>query len=168
MTERTTPYAPGRDTVAQEVHKAINDLIRVYQFRDRDRICCYDVSVTQSHALDRLRRLGSLTLNELAAAMYIEKSTASRLVDGLIARGYVTRRRHPDDGRTILVSLTRPGERLAVRIEEDMVRMEARILADFSEAERETIARALRALADAAASRVDVENGSCTWNSPAA
>lgn len=31
---------------AEELHEALNQLVRVYQFRDRDRICCYDVSVT--------------------------------------------------------------------------------------------------------------------------
>ena len=155
-------------SVAQDVHRAINDLIRVYQFKDRDRVCCYDVSSTQSYALERLRRLGPSTLNELAAAMYIEKSSASRLVDGLVAKSYVTRRKHPEDGRTVLVSLTRSGVRLTERIEQDMIREEEHILVDFSESQRRTIARALRRLADAAASRVDTSGGVCSWTEPAA
>jgi MarR family 2-MHQ and catechol resistance regulon transcriptional repressor len=157
-----------RKSLAQDVHEAINDLIRVYQFKDRDRVCCYDVSATQSYALDRIRRAGPLTLNELAAAMYIEKSSASRLVDGLVSKGYVSRRKHPDDGRTVLVTLTRSGERLAERIEQDMIREEEAILTDFSLAERKTIARALRALTEAAASRVDTTGGACSWTEPAA
>ena len=160
--------ATTRKSLAQDVHEAINDLIRVYQFKDRDRVCCYDVSATQSYALDRLRRIGPATLNELAAAMYIEKSSASRLVDGLVAKSYVSRRKHPDDGRTILVSLTRSGERLTERIEQDMIREEDLILADFTVAERQTIARALRALTNAASSRVDTSGGACHWTEPAA
>ena len=57
--------------------------MRVYQFRDRDRICCFDVSVSQCYALEGLVRRGGLTLNELAAHLYLDKSTASRVVDAL-------------------------------------------------------------------------------------
>ena len=32
---------------AEELYEAVNQLIRVHQFRDRDYICCHDVSVAQ-------------------------------------------------------------------------------------------------------------------------
>ena len=32
---------------AETLHAALSELVRVYQFRDRDRICCHDISVTQ-------------------------------------------------------------------------------------------------------------------------
>jgi hypothetical protein len=44
------------DAVA--LHEALSELVRVYQFRDRDRICCHDISVTQCYALDALLRRG--------------------------------------------------------------------------------------------------------------
>src|SRR5688500_8387945 len=31
----------------RELRRALSELVRVYQFRDRDRICCYDISVSQ-------------------------------------------------------------------------------------------------------------------------
>ena len=158
MTTRTS-----HDPIALELHRALLELQRAYQFRDRDRVCCYDVSVTQSHALDRLRRLGPLTLNELAAALFIEKSTASRLVNGLEEKSYVARRQHPDDGRIVQVWLTRPGERLAERIEADMVGQEEQTLRDFTEDERRVIARAISDLAAAASSRISTEGGFCEW-----
>ena len=34
--------ALARDT--EELYDALEDLLRVYQFRDRDRICCFDIS----------------------------------------------------------------------------------------------------------------------------
>ena len=45
---------------AEELQAAIADLVRVYQFRDRDRICCYDISVTQCYALETLVNAGPL------------------------------------------------------------------------------------------------------------
>ena len=68
---------------ARAVHEALSDLVRVYQFRDRDRICCHDVSVTQCYALEALIRRGPITLGELAAELYLDKSTASRVVGTL-------------------------------------------------------------------------------------
>lgn len=157
------PAANVANELALDVHRALLDLIRVYQFRDRDRVCCYDVSVTQSHALDRLRRLGPLTLNDFAESLYIEKSTASRLIDGLEAKGYVSRERAPEDRRRLEIRITRSGERLAGRIEEDMIRSEAAVLENFTEREQAAIARALSRLGGAAAARVTFEGGVGTW-----
>ncbi|SUC58290.1 MarR family transcriptional regulator [Pseudomonas aeruginosa] len=50
---------------AEELHEALNQLVRVYQFRDRDRICCYDVSVTQSYAVETLVRKGPMRMQAL-------------------------------------------------------------------------------------------------------
>ena len=36
---------------AEHLSDALSELIRVTQFRDRDRACCYDISVSQCHAL---------------------------------------------------------------------------------------------------------------------
>ena len=78
-----------RDAVA--LQRVLTDLIRVYQFRDRDAVCCYDVSIGQCHGLERLAHSGPMTLNEFAASLYLEKSSASRLADGLERKGYINR-----------------------------------------------------------------------------
>ena len=51
---------------ASALQDALGELVRVYQFRDRDRICCHDVSVTQCYAIEALLRRGPSGLNELA------------------------------------------------------------------------------------------------------
>lgn len=137
---------------ALALQEALTDLVRAYQFRDREAICCYDVSLGQSHALERLSRDGPMTMNDFAAALFLEKSSASRLVDGLVKKGYVTRRADETDGRYVRVHLTKPGRVLAQRLEDDLVAKRSRILADFSETERRTIVRALARLADAVGS----------------
>src|SRR3954452_12732269 len=87
--------ALARDT--EELYHALEDLLRVYQFRDRDRICCCHVSVSQCYALEGLVRRGSMTLNELAPCLYLDKSTASRVVDALERKGDAARLPHPKD-----------------------------------------------------------------------
>ncbi len=76
---------------AEALYEALNQLVRVYQFRDRDRICCYDVSVTQCYAVETLVKQGPLRLQALAEEMFLDKSTASRVVDTLERKGYVSR-----------------------------------------------------------------------------
>ena len=73
--------------------------MRVYQFRDRDRICCHDVSVTQCYALETLVDHGPLRLGALAQRLFLDKSTTSRVVATLVKKGYVEQQ--PDAvGRT--------------------------------------------------------------------
>lgn len=146
---------------AAELHRALSELVRVYQFRDRDRICCHDVSVTQCYALDALVRRGALTLNALAAELYLDKSTASRVVDGLERKGYVERRTHPEDRRALLLDLTAAGRETHGRIEHDILEEEKALLADFPPEVRQSMARLIGRLARAAAARVDTTQGSC-------
>jgi hypothetical protein len=54
ITTSTTDASLRRDAVGSQA--AVADLVRVYQFRDRDRICCHDVSVTQCDAFSRARK----------------------------------------------------------------------------------------------------------------
>ena len=156
MTEATA-------TETERLHRAIIDLIRVYQFRDREAVCCYDVSVTQSHALDCLLLRGALTMNELAEALFLEKSTMSRIVDGLEEKEYVRRTKHPDDGRAVLLEITARGSRLAEKIAQDMKTQQAAIFADFSANERRTIRQGIERLAAAVARRVDSSGGNSRW-----
>lgn len=147
------------DTLA--FHRALVEFVRVYQFRDRERICCHDVSVTQCYALEVLVQRGARTLNGLSADLYLDKSTASRVVDALQEKGYAVRRANPASRRSVLVSATRAGRKLHARIERDILLEEQRLLQDFAPEVRVRMTQLVRALAQSAASRVDTRGGSC-------
>lgn len=155
----TNGRTAAEETVA--FHRALTELIRVYQFRDRDRICCYDVSVTQCYALEALVLQGAMTLNELAAALYLDKSTASRVADGLEKKGYVERGPHPESRRSVLLEATGEGRELHARIESDVLAEEERLLAGFAPEVRRSMTRLIEGLAQAAAARVDTSGGGC-------
>ena len=144
----------GADAAA--LHDALTELVRVYQFRDRDRICCHDVSVTQCYAIEALVRRGPSGLNELAAELFLDKSTASRVVNTLERKGYVSRAPHPEDGRAIVLSVTAAGRRLHDRIRTDLVKETRELLRDFEPQVRAGAARLIRRLARAAAARSGV------------
>jgi len=152
---------PGLERDAAELYDALSELVRVYQFRDRDRICCYDVSVTQCYALETLARQGGMTLNDLAAQLYLDKSTASRVVDALERKGYMTRVTHPQDRRAVLLEATAAGRELEGKIRTDILAEERELLAGFPSEVRQSMARLLRQLARAASARGTGEAGSC-------
>jgi DNA-binding MarR family transcriptional regulator len=138
---------------AEKLYAALSELVRVYQFRDRDTICCYDVSVTQCYAIEALLRRGPSGLNEVAAELYLDKSTTSRVVATLQRKGYVTRASHPEDGRAVILSVTSAGRKLHDRIRKDLVEEERKLLADFEPEVRKAAPQLLLRLARAAASR---------------
>ena len=137
---------------ATELQDALAEFLRVYQFRDRDRICCHDVSVTQCYALDALLRRDLATLNELAGDLCLDKSTASRVVATLQRKGYVARTPHPRDARAVLLTATASGKRLVERIRGDLVEEKKALLAEFPEEVRESAAELIQRLT--AASRM--------------
>ena len=149
----------ARDT--EELYDSLEDLLRVYQFRDRDRICCFDVSVSQCYALEGLVRRGDMTLNDLAAFLYIDKSTASRVVDALERKGYVVRTPHPKDGRAVLLTATPAGRELEGKIRESILAEERQLLADFTPEVRQAMTLLIRRLASAASAAIETSGGSC-------
>ncbi len=151
--EPAGPSDPVLERDAEEMYEALSDLIRVYESRDRDRICCFDVSVSQCYALETLVRRGGMTLNELAAQLYLDKSTASRVVDALERKGYVARMTHPQDGRALLLEATKAGRALEEKIRDSILTQERALLAGFAPEVRQAMTRLLRQLGRAAASR---------------
>jgi DNA-binding MarR family transcriptional regulator len=139
---------------AEAVHRVLSELLRLLQFRDRDRICCHDISVTQCYALEALVTGGGQTLNEIAATLLLDKSTASRVLDALVAKGYATRQPHPDDGRAVLLAATPAGKRLYTRIDADLLGSVQAVLTDVDPEVRGAIAGLLEQLLQAAAPRL--------------
>ena len=145
------PTALDRDALA--LHEAVADLVRVYQFRDRDRICCHDVSVTQCYALETIVEHGPLRLSALADRLFLDKSTTSRVVSTLVRKGYVEQRADATDGRATTLSATRHGQRLCARITDDLVDQQKQLLQDLDPGVRAGVVQVLRRLAHAADAR---------------
>jgi MarR family 2-MHQ and catechol resistance regulon transcriptional repressor len=152
---------PELDSDAHAMGEALSDLIRVVQFRDRDRACCYDVSVSQCYALKAVVDRGPLTVNALAAHLFLDKSTASRVANGLVDMGYLARARNPADGRVVRLVATPEGRAMYVRITEDLAGEYGDLLADFDPEVRKGMIRLLGRLGQAFAARVDVRGGTC-------
>ena len=153
----TTHAAPSKastlDQDAVALHNAVAELVRVYQFRDRDRICCHDVSVTQCYALETLVAHGPMRLSSLAERLFLDKSTTSRVIGTLVKKGYVEQAADPRDGRATALSATRKGRSLCARITDDLVDQQKQLLHDLDPEVRAGVVEVLRRLARAADAR---------------
>ena len=54
---------------------------------------------------------GAMRPSDLAAALYLDKSTVSRQIDAAARLGLVERSPHPDDARAVTVRLTPDGQK---------------------------------------------------------
>ncbi|MEO8078374.1 MAG: MarR family transcriptional regulator [Acidobacteriota bacterium] len=147
----STQTALDRDAAA--LHDAVADLVRVYQFRDRDSICCHDVSVTQCYALETLVEHGPMRLSALAERLFLDKSTTSRVVSTLVRKGYVEQRADATDGRATTLSATRQGQRLCTRITGELVAQQKQLLQDLDPDIRAGVVEVIRRLSQAADAR---------------
>jgi DNA-binding MarR family transcriptional regulator len=149
------PTVPPADLQrdAAALQAAVADLVRVYQFRDRDRICCHDISVTQCYALETLAEHGPMRLSALAERLFLDKSTTSRVVNTLVRKGYVEQRADATDGRAMLINATRQGQRLCTRISSDLVEQQKQLLGDLPPEIRAGVVQVIQRLAQAADAR---------------
>lgn len=143
----------GLDKDAWDLHQAVSELVRVYQFRDRKSIFYYDVSVTQCYALSSIIMHGPMTLNRLASELYLDKSTASRVVGSLVRKGYVRRSADPGDARALKLEVTRKGVSLHSKITRDLVEETKNVVADYDSDARRATARLISRLAQRASER---------------
>jgi MarR family 2-MHQ and catechol resistance regulon transcriptional repressor len=150
---RTLATDRDLDRDARALQAAVADLVRVYQFRDRDRICCHDISVTQCHALEALVEHGPMRLSELTERLFLDKSTTSRVIGTLVKKGYVEQRPDTTDGRATALHPTARGRRLCERITDGLVQQQKQLLQDLDPEIREGVVNVIRRLAHAADSR---------------
>jgi DNA-binding MarR family transcriptional regulator len=131
----------------------MTDFLRFYQFRDRDRLGYYGLTITQHYVLDVLIQRGAITLNVLAADIRLDKSTLSRVVDGLERKQAAKRIANPADGRSTLIRITRSGRERRERAVSNLVAENAKVLSGFTPATRRQFATLISALTQAARER---------------
>lgn len=138
---------------AEALHSALSRLVRVYQFRDRDTICCHDISVTQWYALEALAEHGVLRSQALADALRLDKSTTTRVVDSLVRKGYVERQPEEEDRRAVALKITARGRSLYERINRELIEQQVELLRDLDSSVWAGAAEVINRLAHAAEAR---------------
>src|SRR5216683_2738108 len=104
-----------------------------------------------AHRVPRPRvisRGGTLSVNEIAAKIRLNKSTASRVVQSLEEKKLVRRSESAEDRRSVMTSVTAKGLSLWKQIVSDTNRVYDDELAECDQAERKTVTRLLRRIVE--------------------
>lgn len=108
----------------------------------------YHLTQLQYIILCALEEHGSIDQITLGGHTALDRNTVAVVVKKLEERGLVTRRRNPEDRRSMLVTLTAEGERLRHAAEPAVDEVQDAILAPLEDDEREILCRLLRRIAD--------------------
>jgi DNA-binding MarR family transcriptional regulator len=143
-----TPAAEGDAAVLQ---RHLAGFVRAFGLhRPHETPCGTPVPVSEAHALSILAEQGPLTQTDLVHHLALGKSTVSRLVDQVVARGWAERTTSPDDARCRLVALTPAGHDAAAGLQRARAARFARLLDRIPLAERPAVLAALTTLTEAA------------------
>jgi MarR family transcriptional regulator, organic hydroperoxide resistance regulator len=90
-------------------------LIRV-RMRERLKLEGHSLTPEEMAIIHHLWQQDGQTQSQLASAAIRERTTITRLLDGLVRKGFVERRGHPDDRRKVCTWLTKKGLQLRDRL----------------------------------------------------
>lgn len=128
--------------------------------RDGQTPCGQPLPPSQAQALHVLLAAGPAAQQRLAAALYLDKSSVSRLLDRMERRGWITRAPNRENRREKLVSLTPSGTAAAQRLRQSArARFEA-LVACLSGDEVDAVLSALAVLNQAVGALPDRAVGS--------
>ena len=108
-----------------------------------------DLSLTQLRALAILRDREP-TMAQLAEYLGLERSSVSGLMDRAVRRGLAKRTTSREDARSVHVSLTAEGQRLAIELADRVARLLAPMTGRLAAAEQKRLTVLLSAMLDPA------------------
>lgn len=129
------------EALAFRIHRT-NRLLRTHLARFLTTVAP-DVTPEQWFVLARVATGGPVRQVDLAEPVLGDPPNVSRLIDALVARGYVERSPDPADRRSWLVSLTRSGKALAAKVGNRAIDERRAVFAGFDEGELDALATAL-------------------------
>ena len=97
-------------TLVSDIRTASRDLVRQFGLM-KQTVAGTDLTLSSVHAIIEIGRAGQLSSRELSEMLQLEKSTVSRLVKSLVARGELREQRANNDLRVKLLSLTGQGRK---------------------------------------------------------
>ncbi len=128
------PQPAGQLDLGDGVPPLIAMLARDLRTLVERRLAPLDLTLQQAVLL-RLSAAGKVTPVQLTTPLGTDSANMTRLLDRLEAKGYLTRQRHPDDRRSLVIELTERGRNLLPQLAPIFDLTRGQLLAGFSPAE---------------------------------
>lgn len=137
-------------TLVNDIRAASRQLVREFGFLDKT-IAGTDLSGSGVHAMMEIGLNPGITAKEISARLKLEKSTISRLLKSLEARGDITQTRSDSDGRSFGLTLTEAGKATFSKIDSYGEALARRALDKINGEKAQEICDAMSAYAEALA-----------------
>ncbi|MCX6559295.1 MAG: MarR family transcriptional regulator [Candidatus Aminicenantes bacterium] len=130
-----------------DIYDAAQEIALLFGSREINGACCDDLSFVEFMALKKIHEHRTFTIQEIGRALKFTKSGATRIIDRLEDRGYVTRQTSPRDGRVCCVTCSARGTKAISKAAAKYTRFFKAILQEMESEQVEQIRRALKTLA---------------------
>ena len=109
----------------------------------------FAVSVVEFKCLKTILDSKKLTVNQLAKEMSLTSGRITRLIDGLVDKGFVTRESGKEDRRKYFLSLTKKGEKISNELVKGHLIIHQQILEKIDEKYHRSMIKGLELLSNA-------------------
>ncbi|MBU7008072.1 MarR family winged helix-turn-helix transcriptional regulator [Phosphitispora fastidiosa] len=91
------------------IYNSLQEVAWYFGNKGFDGECCGDLSLVEFMTLKKTFLNKNFSIQDIGNALNFTKSGATRIVDRLVSKGYLTRERSSVDGRVCCVSVTEKG-----------------------------------------------------------
>lgn len=92
--------------------KSLLDIAWSFGPKGLDGSCCQDLGMAEFLALDGISRIADCPVQQVGTALGFTKSGATRIVNRLVAKGYVSKRTSGSDARVCCLEVTKHGQHM--------------------------------------------------------
>ena len=131
------------------LRESLRLLVRRLGVLERGEASCCSITMSQCHTIVEVGRAGTMSLNELADNLGLDKSTISRSVDKLVIDGIMLRDIDPEDRRYLSLYLSEKGQAIFQEVEKRMAAYFTEVIADIPDEKREQVVESLDILSQA-------------------
>jgi len=143
----------------QDIVRKLRKSLRLFE-RELDRYnnahCCSTISLKQCHMLLAIESEGTSSIGCLSEIVNSDKSSVSRMIEGLVKSELVERVIPEDNRRTTSISLTKKGKELCTSINQSNDLYFSHVFKSFTKKEIEDFANACERIA-----KNMIENSNC-------
>jgi len=147
----------------RELLEIMTSLAREIRCCSREQAFCEGVTFQQFIILDAVVKNNGIFLSDLHDFLSVEKSTTTRLVNPLVANGYLRRESAPHDSRAIKLVLTADGINVHKRVWLCLSGFFERVIANLPKSERKSVFQSVKAFTGAIRGVLD-EKACCHSN----
>lgn len=147
------------DNQARIVEALFDSLIMQGNKSLTDKLMQYDLTVAQYLSMEALQnKSDECSMSELAERIHQSSATMTGIVDRLVEKGWVTRRRSEEDRRAVFVALTPEGQNILTRVTSERHELVLSTISRMSLSEVETFINLMRRYMQAAG-YIDITSG---------